>query len=253
MHHGGVHPEANTIPAPPPSGRGWGGGWGGGRLSELGTRARMTRQYPPRATCTVSPSSSAPPPAANPASPVDVALALRDQHALPAEIITADSIQIFRGWDIGSAKPTPAEQRGVPHHLIDIINPTDRFSVDTWLGMAERTVADLQARGVTPVVVGGTHLYIKAFMEGLFEGPEPDPELREELRGMDPALRRAELERVDPAAAARIHPNDERRTVRALEVFRLTGAPSASTSASGTPAPRGRIACSSASIGRWRP
>jgi tRNA dimethylallyltransferase len=156
---------------------------------------------------------------------VDIALALRDQHSIPAEIVTADSIQIFRGLDIGSAKPTPAEQRGIPHHLIDIVDPTERFSVDTWLQRAERTIADLHARGIMPVVVGGTHLYVKAFMEGLFEGPELDAALRDELRAMDPALRRAELERVDPAAAARIHPNDERRTVRALEVFRLTGTP----------------------------
>ncbi len=156
---------------------------------------------------------------------VDVALTLRDQHSIPAEIVTADSIQIFRGLDIGSAKPTPAEQRGVPHHLIDIVDPTERFSVDAWLQLAEQTIANLHARGVMPVVVGGTHLYVKAFMEGLFEGPELIPELREELRAMEPARRRAELERVDPAAAARIHPNDERRTVRALEVFRLTGKP----------------------------
>jgi tRNA dimethylallyltransferase len=155
---------------------------------------------------------------------VEVALMLRERGT-PAEVVTADSIQIYRGLDIGSAKPTIAERRGVPHHLIDVVDPTERFSVDAWLGHAERTIADCRERRVTPVVVGGTHLYIKAFLEGLFEGPEPDAGLRDELRSMEPAARRAELERVDPAAAARIHPNDERRAVRALEVFRLTGTP----------------------------
>lgn len=156
---------------------------------------------------------------------VQAALALRDQHHRPAEILTADSIQVFRHLDIGSAKPTPAERHGVPHHLIDLVEPTDRFSVDAWLEHAERAVADCRARGVIPVVVGGTHLYIKAFLEGLFQGPEPDAALRQQLREMDPRVRRAELERCDPGAAARIHPNDERRTVRALEVFRQTGTP----------------------------
>lgn len=156
---------------------------------------------------------------------VDVAMVLREKHGISAEIVTADSIQVFRGLDIGSAKPTAAEQRGVPHHLIDVIEPTAAFSVDAWLELAERTIAELKSRAVVPIVVGGTHLYVKAFMEGLFEGPEPSEKLREELRGMDPALRRAELERIDPAAATRIHPNDERRTVRALEVYRLTGKP----------------------------
>lgn len=143
----------------------------------------------------------------------------------PAEIVSADSVQIFRHMDIGSAKPTPAERRAVPHHLIDIAEPEDRFTVHDWLAAAERTIDDIRARGHIPVVVGGTNLYIKALLEGLFEGPEPDEALRDSLRAMTQADRRAELERVDPAAAGRIHPNDERRTVRALEVYRQTGVP----------------------------
>lgn len=142
-----------------------------------------------------------------------------------AEILTADAIQIYRGLDIGSAKPTLAEREGIPHHLIDLVDPTERFSVDTWLALAERTIADVRARGNLPVVVGGTHLYVKALLDGLFDGPEPDEALRAALTAMDPHERRREFERVDPAAAARIHPNDVRRTVRALEVFRLTGTP----------------------------
>lgn len=142
-----------------------------------------------------------------------------------AEIVVADSIQVYRGLDIGTAKPTPAEQAQVAHHLIDIVEPTERFSVDTWLGLAEAAIAQIKSRGHVPIVVGGTHLYIKVFLEGLFQGPRPDEQLREALRAMDPQERRAELERVDPGAAARIHPADERRTVRALEVYRLTGRP----------------------------
>jgi len=156
---------------------------------------------------------------------VSVAHALAANRSVTAEIITADAIQIYRGLDIGSAKPTLAERAGIAHHLIDIVDPTDRFSVNAWLDAAERAVREIFSRGNVPIVVGGTHLYIKAFLEGLFDGPEPSEELRAELTSMDAVVRRAELERVDPAAAMRIHPNDVRRTVRALEVYRLTGTP----------------------------
>ena len=94
-----------------------------------------------------------------------------------------------------------------------------------WLRLANAAIDDIRSRGATPIVAGGTNLYVKGLMEGMFEGPGADEALREELRAMGPGERRAELERVDPAAAARIHPNDERRTIRALEVFRLTGRP----------------------------
>lgn len=140
-----------------------------------------------------------------------------------AEIVSADSIQIFTGLDIGSAKPTPADQAKVPHHLIDIIEPEAEYSVHQWRCAAEAAITDIRARGGVPIVVGGTHLYVKALLDGLFEGPGADEVLRAELRAMEAGARRAELERVDPRAAARIHPNDERRTIRALEVFRLTG------------------------------
>jgi len=156
---------------------------------------------------------------------VAVALSLEAMGLPRAEVVTCDSIQVYRGLDIGSAKPTPHEKRGVTHHLIDLVEPTETFSVQDWLGRAERTIADIQARGATPIVVGGTHLYIKAFLEGIFEGPGSDEVLPAQLHAMDPDERRRELERVDPEAAERIHPNDARRTVRALEVFRLTGTP----------------------------
>lgn len=156
---------------------------------------------------------------------VETALEFARRGLGSGEVVSADSMMIYRGLDIGSAKPTEAERRGVPHHLIDIIDPGEGYTVHQWLRDAERAIAAIQARGNTPIVAGGTHFYIKAFLEGLFEGPGADTAIREELGAMDPRTRRAMLEEVDPPAAARIHPNDTRRTIRALEVFRLTGIP----------------------------
>ncbi len=166
-------------------------------------------------------------PTAGAKSALAVALAhtLKSSSQTAAEIVTADSMQVYRAMDIGTAKPSPAERQGIPHHLIDIVEPTEPFSVDQWLGLAESCIDQLRASATLPIVVGGTHFYIKALLEGLFDGPAGDPALRQELTAMDPTLRRAELHRVDPQAAARIHPNDVRRTVRALEVYRTTGIP----------------------------
>ncbi|MEM1330482.1 MAG: tRNA (adenosine(37)-N6)-dimethylallyltransferase MiaA [Planctomycetota bacterium] len=141
------------------------------------------------------------------------------------EVITCDAFQVYRGLDIGTAKPTETERRGVPHHLIDLVEPTEAYSAARWLEDARGVIADLDGRGVRGVVAGGTHLFVKALLDGLFEGPGADEALRTELRGLGLSALREELRRVDPDAAARIHPNDERRTVRALEVFRLTGTP----------------------------
>jgi tRNA dimethylallyltransferase len=141
------------------------------------------------------------------------------------EIVSADSMQIYRGLNVGTAKPTSAERAEVPHHLIDIVDPGEPFSVDDWLRRAEQSIEEIRRRERLPVVVGGTHLYIKALLEGLFEGPPPDRSLRAELAAIPPADLRRELERLDPEAAARIHPNDLRRTIRALEVQRATGRP----------------------------
>lgn len=157
------------------------------------------------------------------AAAVALAHMLIERHGITAEVVTADAYQIYKGMDIGTAKPTSAEREGIPHHLIDLVEPTERFTLDQWLSAAEAKITELRDRNILPIVVGGTHLYIKALMEGLFEGPAANPALRAELEAMDPAARRAELQRVDPAAALRIHPNDLRRTVRALEVHRLTG------------------------------
>ena len=157
---------------------------------------------------------------------VEVALRINESEGRPcAEIVSADSMLIYRGLDIGSAKPTFDERQGIPHHLINLVEPTQRFTIHDWLRMAHQVIADIQTRGNIPIVVGGTHLYVKALLEGMFEGPGEDQLLRAELRAMEPGAVRAELERVDPAAAARLHPNDLRRSIRALEVFRLTGTP----------------------------
>ncbi|XHC26423.1 MAG: tRNA (adenosine(37)-N6)-dimethylallyltransferase MiaA [Phycisphaerales bacterium] len=162
---------------------------------------------------------------------VEVAQRIReaDPEATGAEILTMDSMQVYHGLDIGTAKPSREEMGGIPHHLIDLVDPTEPeptpFTVDDWLGRAESLIEETRGSGRVPVVVGGTHLYAKALLEGLFKGPDPDPELREQLASLSAQERRAELERVDPDAAKRIHPHDDRRTIRALEIFRLTGVP----------------------------
>jgi tRNA dimethylallyltransferase len=146
-----------------------------------------------------------------------------------AEILSIDSMQVYRGMDIGTAKATSAEQREVPYHLIDVAEPCESFSAARFVELADAAVDAVHRRGRPVVAVGGTILYFKAFFEGLFEGPSADAALRTELRnrmaheGIETL--HAELARVDPAAAARIHRNDARRIERALEVYRLTGKP----------------------------
>lgn len=155
------------------------------------------------------------------------ALALSLARAWPGggEIVSADAFQVYRGMDIGTAKPTPPDRAHVPHHLIDLVDPGRPFTVADWLPRAEEAIRQIRQRGRLPIVVGGTHLYVKILLEGMFQGPGADPALRAQLLRLPPAQLRAELERVDPDAARRLHPNDLRRTVRALEVHRLTGRP----------------------------
>jgi len=155
-------------------------------------------------------------------------LAIGLARALPGggECVSADSMQVYRGMDLGTAKPTAEQRAAVPHHLLDLLDPAEEgFSVDVWLRLAEAVIAEVRGRGRWPIVVGGTNLYVKALLDGLLDGPGPDPALRARLAGEDPAALRARLERVDPAGAARIHPNDRKRTIRALEVHELTGRP----------------------------
>ncbi len=155
-----------------------------------------------------------------------LALAVADELArrdVGSEIVSADAYLVYREMDIGTAKPSREELEHVPHHLIDIVEPTESFAAGQWLGLAERTIGEIRGRGNVPIVVGGTHLFIKALIDGLFEGPTPDPALRARLHALPTELLRQRLDEVDPEAAARIHPADTRRTIRALEVFEQTG------------------------------
>lgn len=152
-------------------------------------------------------------------------LAVRLAQRLGGQIISADSMQIYRYMDVGTAKPSQEQRQRAVHHLIDNAEPTERFTLSDWLAQAEAIMVDLQAKGIRPIVVGGTNLYIKGLLEGLFEGPDHDEKLREELHAMSLMALYERLTKVDPQAAERIHRNDRRKMVRAIEVFELTGQP----------------------------
>lgn len=151
-----------------------------------------------------------------------------------AEIISADSMQVYRGMDIGTAKPSPSFLKALPHHLIDIRNPDEQFCAGDFVRLADAACRDIASRGKLPVVLGGTAFYIKNFLFGLPETPESDPALRaeilERMKTDGPSSLMAELRTKDPESAARIHPNDEYRIARALEVFYASGRPLASFS-----------------------
>jgi len=141
------------------------------------------------------------------------------------QAVTADAYQIYRGMDIGTAKPTAEEMAGTTHHLIDIVEPSERFTVADWLGRADDLVNRLIGDGVHPVVVGGTNLYIQTFLDGMFTAPEPSTEIMAQVEAMEQPERRAKLLEVDPEAHERIDSNDLRRTRRALAVYLQTGTP----------------------------
>ena len=153
-----------------------------------------------------------------------VELALRHR----GEVVSADSMQIYRRMDIGTAKPTQAEMRGVPHHMLDVADPEEDFSVARYVDMAAKCVDDILSRGRLPILAGGTGLYIDSLLSGRTFAPfQPDSPLRgqleEQLRREGGAAMLARLAQVDPDSAARLHPNDEKRIVRALEVYQSTG------------------------------
>ncbi len=143
------------------------------------------------------------------------------------QIISVDSMKIYRRMDIGTAKPSAAARAAIPHHCIDLVEPSEGYSVAQYVGAADAAIAAIRAQGAIPLAVGGTSLYIKALAEGLFEAPQAADGVRDALRERARAeglgALHAELAAVDPTAAARIHPNDERRIVRALEVHQTTG------------------------------
>ncbi|GFO61821.1 tRNA dimethylallyltransferase [Geomonas silvestris] len=153
------------------------------------------------------------------------ALALRLAESVGAEIVNADSMQIYRGLDIGTAKPSAEELARVPHHLVSFVSPEANFSASDFRREAAAVIEDIQRRGRKVIVVGGTGLYIRALLEGLVDSPEGDPVLRRQFEGRSGEELLQQLGEVDPETAARLHPNDRVRIVRALEVFAQTGRP----------------------------
>jgi tRNA dimethylallyltransferase len=151
------------------------------------------------------------------------AVALELARILDAELVSADSMQVYRGMDIGTAKPTAEERALVPHHLIDVCEVDEVFDAKLFVEMASRAIADIHARGKNTLVVGGTGLYVRALRQGLFEGPPRNEQLRGRLEKMGAVQLFEELERLDPATAKRIDRHNPRRLVRALEVFHETG------------------------------
>jgi tRNA dimethylallyltransferase len=178
------------------------------------------------------------PPASSPADPVLVLtgptasgkseIALEVAERLGAEILSLDSMAVYRRMDVGTAKPDAAERARVPHHLIDLVEPWEHFDTARYLAAAEAALAELRARGRRALFVGGTALYLMGLRKGMFAGPSADAALRARLEQEErdqPGSLHARLLQVDPEAAARIHKNDLRRLVRALEVFESTGKP----------------------------
>lgn len=156
-------------------------------------------------------------------------LALALAERLRGEIISVDSALVYRGMDIGTAKPLPAERAMVPHHLIDIMDPEDTGSAADFLDAVRALLPAIRARGHVPILVGGTVLYFRSLLQGMDTMPAVDPEIRAELRAelkaIGLAALHARLAQVDPSSAARIHAHDPQRTLRALEVFAQTGVP----------------------------
>src|SRR5690349_18330626 len=164
-----------------------------------------------------------------------LALALCEQ--LPCEIVSVDSAQVYRGMDVGTAKPSAAIRARVPHHLIDVCDPAQAYSAARFCEDARRLLAEIRARGKLPLLVGGTMLYFRALQEGLSDLPPADAAFRAQLAREAaklgwPALH-ARLARIDPQTAARLHPNDAQRIQRALEIAECSGRPA---SAQGKPA-----------------
>jgi tRNA dimethylallyltransferase len=155
-------------------------------------------------------------------------LAIELAERLGAEIVNCDSRQVYRGLNIGSAKPSAAERARVPHHLFDVVEPDAAFDCARYRELAAAAIAEIEGRGRRVLVVGGTGLYLKALQYGVFAGPARDAGLRAELEAAEagaPGTLHARLSAVDPASAERLHPHDRARLIRALEVYVLTGRP----------------------------
>ena len=188
------------------------------------TERRVTRalervaEDPKRLLCVVGPTASG-----------KTELAIQVCERVGGEIVSADSVQIYRGFDIGSGKPTAEERARAPHHLIDLLDPHETADAMAYAALAERAIDDIRARGKVPVLCGGTYFWVRALVIGLAPAPPADASIRAKHRAIvDERGRTAlheELARVDPVAAARLHPNDVVRVSRALEVHELSGRP----------------------------
>ncbi len=156
-------------------------------------------------------------------------LAFELARRIAAEIVSVDSMKVYRRMDIGTAKPSAEARRHVRYHMIDVVEPSESFSAGLFLDQASAAIDEIRSRGKSIVAVGGTALYSKALLYGLFEGPSRDERFRDELKARieseGPAVLHQELAAIDPVAADRISPNDAKRIIRALEVYRLTGKP----------------------------
>jgi tRNA dimethylallyltransferase len=166
---------------------------------------------------------------AGPTATGKTGLAFELARRFDAEVISADSMQVYRGLDIGTAKPTPDELAGIPHHLIDVVDPDEPFDAASFVRLADAAIEDISKRGKRAIVAGGTGLYLRTLIHGLQRGPRPVPEIRSEiLKHVEkdgwPSLHE-ELRRRDPETAARLHPNDGVRILRALEVAAASGVP----------------------------
>ncbi|MGD8316803.1 MAG: tRNA (adenosine(37)-N6)-dimethylallyltransferase MiaA [Myxococcales bacterium] len=157
------------------------------------------------------------------------AAAIELAHRFGGELVGADSVQVYRGFDIGSAKPGPTELGGIRHHMIDVIDPDRDIDAVTYARMADEAIRDIRDRDRLPIVVGGTGLWIRALVRGLVDVPPVDPGIRERLEAVaasnGPALLHGRLAEVDPVTASKVHPNDTVRIIRALEVYEQTGSP----------------------------
>ncbi len=157
------------------------------------------------------------------------ALALALAERLQGEIVSCDSVAVYREFDIGTAKPSPEERQRVPHHLIDVASPAEQFTAGDYSRLARQAIHEISARQHLPIVVGGTGLYLRALLQGLFAGPPPSEELRERLRKRatvrGSGYLHKMLRRLDPAAAQAIHANDIPKLVRAVEVYVTTRQP----------------------------
>lgn len=157
------------------------------------------------------------------------AVGLELAERLGAEIVSLDSMTLYQGMDIGTAKPTAEDRSRVPHHLLDLVPPNEDFSLSDYLDAAHAKIAEIQGRSRQVLFVGGTALYLKSLLRGLYQGPPADWEFRqaveEELQVVGLEALHQRLQIIDPLLAAKLHPNDKRRIIRALEVFKLTGQP----------------------------